>query len=61
MAVHDGYKTRLKNGYYIEVNGIKIRRETEEQIKVAFRRYKKSHNTKYLGKVKNGVFVEKHS
>ena len=54
----------LRNGYYIEIRqrgegkGIKIRRETEQQMKAAFNWYKPFYDVKLIGKVENGQVVE---
>ena len=51
---------KLKRGFYIEVRqkgekkGIKIRRDTYEQIQQAKESYEKNYDVKYLGEVKNG-------
>lgn len=56
--------TELKDGYYIEVRnknqktgGIKIRRDTEEQMLYAYEEYKKSKDVTVLGELKNGKVV----
>lgn len=57
--------TELKDGYYIEVRnknqktgGIKIRRDTEEQMLYAYEEYKKSKDVTVLGELKNGKAVD---
>ena len=57
--------TELKDGYYIEVRnrnqktgGIKIRRDTEEQILLALEEYKKSKDVTVLGELKNGKMLD---
>ncbi|NNG10808.1 MAG: hypothetical protein HKM92_11595 [Arenibacter sp.] len=57
--------TELKDGYYIEVRnrnqktgGIKIRRDTEEQMLMALEEYKKSKDVTVLGKLKNGKMMD---
>jgi len=57
--------TELKDGYYIEVRnknqktgGIKIRRDTEEQMLYAYEEYKKSKDVTVLGELKNGKIVD---
>ncbi|MBC8767832.1 hypothetical protein MWU78_15605 [Arenibacter sp. F26102] len=57
--------TELKDGYYIEVRnknqktgGIKIRRDTEEQMLYALEEYKKSKDVTVLGKLKNGKMMD---
>lgn len=56
--------TELRDGYYIEVRnknqksgGIKIRRDTEEQMMYAYEEYKKSKDVTVLGEMKNGKVV----
>lgn len=57
--------TELKDGYYIEVRnrnqksgGIKIRRDTEEQMLLALEEYKKSKDVTVLGELKNGKMLD---
>lgn len=50
-------KVNLKDGFYIDVGGIKIHRATKKEIDIALKRYKKSHNATFLGEVKNGKFI----
>ena len=57
--------TELKDGYYIEVRnrnqktgGIKIRRDTEEQMLLALEEYKKSKDVTVLGELKNGKMMD---
>ena len=57
--------TELRDGYYIEVRnknqktgGIKIRRDTEEQMLYAYEEYKKSKDVTVLGELKNGKAVD---
>ncbi len=55
---------KLKDGYYIEVrntgsnSGIKIRRDTEEEMKIAIMDYEKSKDVIVLGESVNGKFVK---
>ena len=55
---------KLKDGYYIEVrntgsnSGIKIRRDTEEEMKIAVMDYEKSKDVIVLGESVNGKFVK---
>ena len=55
---------KLKDGYYIEVrntgsnSGIKIRRDTEEEMKIAVMDYEKSKDVIILGESVNGKFVK---
>ncbi|WP_317045167.1 MULTISPECIES: hypothetical protein [Arenibacter] len=57
--------TELRDGYYIEVRnknqksgGIKIRRDTEEQMMYAYEEYKKSKDVTVLGEMKDGKVVD---
>ena len=56
---------KLKDGFYIEVknkgasSGVKIRRSTKEQIKIAMKRYKNTKDVNYIGEVKDGSLVGK--
>ena len=57
--------TELKDGYYIEVRnrnqktgGIKIRRDTEEQMLLALEEYKKSKDVTVLGELKTGKMLD---
>tara|TARA_R100001369_G_scaffold64025_1_gene91066 strand:+ start:17127 stop:17333 length:207 start_codon:yes stop_codon:yes gene_type:complete len=57
--------TELKDGYYIEVRnrnqktgGIKIRRDTEEQMLLALEEYKKSKDVTVLGELRNGKMLD---
>lgn len=58
-------EVKLKSGYYIEVSssssqkGIKIRRETYEQIQSTMRYYESSYHVRYLGEAKKGKLVGK--
>ena len=53
----------LKDGYYLEVRhrgeqrGIKIRRETKEQMNAAIRQYEVCYDVKKIGKVEGGEVV----
>ena len=53
----------LKDGYYIEVRnknnktGVKIRRDTKEQLLLAIEEYKRSKEVVILGKLKKGKMV----
>ena len=64
MARPSTREKRLKDGYYMEVRnnggerGIKIRRESKEQIDSAMEEYKRTKEVAYLGLVKNGKFIE---
>ncbi|APS40508.1 MULTISPECIES: hypothetical protein [Salegentibacter] len=54
----------LRDGYYIEVrnknqrSGIKIRRDTKEQLLLAIEEYKESKEVIVLGKSENGKMKE---
>ena len=55
----------LKDGFYIEVrnkgarSGIKIRRDTRDQMEVAIEEYQKSKDVVILGEFVNGKKVDK--
>ncbi len=55
---------KLKNGYYLEVrntgaaSGIKIRRDTEEEMMLAVKDYEKSKEVVILGECVNGKFAK---
>lgn len=57
-------KVNLKEGYYIEIrhsgdnSGIKIRRDSYDEIQAAIRKYEISHEVEYLGKFKNGKYTK---
>ena len=54
----------LRDGYYIEVrnknqrNGIKIRRDTKEQLLLAIDEYKESKEVVILGRSEKGVMKD---
>ncbi|APG59330.1 hypothetical protein [Christiangramia salexigens] len=54
----------LRDGFYIEVrnknqkNGVKIRRDTKEQLEIAIEEYKESKDVIVLGQLKNGKMIE---
>ncbi|MCF8464707.1 MAG: hypothetical protein K9G41_07695 [Flavobacteriales bacterium] len=54
---------KLKDGYYIEVrntgaaSGIKIRRDTEDEMALAVKDYEKSKDVIILGESVNGKFI----
>lgn len=58
-------EVKLKNGYYIEISsgntqkGIKIRRDSFEQIQSMIRFYEGSYVVRYLGEVENGKLKAK--
>ncbi len=51
---------KLKDGFYIEVKtkgalkGIKIRRDSLQEIENAIRQYQNAYSVNYLGEFKNG-------
>lgn len=56
---------RLKDGFYIEVrnegskaNGIKIRRDTKEEIMMAIEDYSRIKDVTVLGELKNDKWVD---
>ncbi len=57
---------KLKDGYYIEVRnkgsraGVKIRRDTEEELKQSIKKYEKTKEVIILGESKNGKWVNDH-
>ena len=54
---------KLKDGYYIELrnkgasSGIRIQRDTKEQMEYAMIDYQRTKDVVYLGQVLNGKFV----
>jgi hypothetical protein len=54
----------LRDGFYIEVrnknqkNGVKIRRDTKEQLELAIQEYKANKEVIVLGKSENGKMLE---
>lgn len=56
---------KLKDGYYIEVknkgesSGVKIRRASIDQVKMAMRMYEHVKDVNFLGEVKNGKMIQK--
>jgi hypothetical protein len=55
---------KLKDGYYLEVrgknqkSGIKLRRETKEELLEAIEEYKEGKEVYVLGKMEKGKMVE---
>ncbi len=55
-------KIKLKPGFYIEIRGIgaktgiKIQRDTYDEIQVAIKKYETTYEVIYLGEMKNGEF-----
>lgn len=56
---------KLKDGYYIEVrnkrspSGVKVRRDTKEQMMQAIKEYERAKEIIVLGEFKNGKWVNK--
>ena len=56
-------EVRLKNGFYIELRrrgenkGIKIHRDSYDQIQMALKRYENMYDVHYVGEVKDGKIV----
>ena len=54
---------KLKDGYYLELrnkgasSGIRIQRDTKEQVDFAIKDYQKTKEVIYLGHGKNGKFI----
>ena len=54
---------KLKDGYYLELrnkgasSGIRIQRDTKEQVDFAIKDYQKTKEVIYLGREKNGNFI----
>ena len=54
---------KLKDGYYIEVrnkrssSGVKVRRDTVEQMEMAIKEYERTKDIIVIGEIKNGVPV----
>ncbi len=57
-------EVKLKNGFYLEVRrrgenkGIKIWRETYNQVQMAIKRYENMYDVHYVGEVKNGKILK---
>ena len=55
---------KLKDGFYIEVrnkrstSGVKVRRDTREQMEMAIKEYERSKDVIIIGEIKNGVPIE---
>jgi len=51
---------KLKDGFYIEVrnkraaSGVKVRRDTEEQMELAIKEYERTKEIIIIGEIKNG-------
>lgn len=56
---------KFRDGFYIEVRhkgaqkGIKIRRDTYEQIQLAIKNYSNAYHVHYIGEIKNGKIADK--
>lgn len=54
---------KLKDGFYIELRnqgglkGIKLRRESIEQVHMAIKKYSKTYDVHYLGEFKKGKVI----
>ena len=57
-------EVKLKSGFYMELRrrgenrGIKIWRETEQQIQMAMKNYENMYDVHYVGEVKNGKVIK---
>ena len=57
-------KVKLKNGFYIELRsqgsntGIKVQRNTYDEIQIAIKKYEKTYEVVYLGEMKDGKFLK---
>lgn len=55
-------KVKLKNGFYIELrsqgsnSGIKVHRNTYNEIQIAIKKYESTYDVVFLGEMKNGKF-----
>lgn len=55
---------KLKDGFYIEVrnkrsnSGVKVRRDTREQMEMAIKEYERSKDIIVIGEIKNGVPID---
>lgn len=56
-------EVKLRDGFYIEVKskgaakGIKIRRDTYNEIQFAMRQYKGAYTVQYIGEIKGGKTI----
>ena len=63
MARPPTRSVQLKDGFYIELRrsgenkGMKVHRETMEEIEVATQKYNTVYNVVFIGKVENGKIV----
>lgn len=57
--------TELRDGFYIEIRnrgskaGVKIRRDTKEQMLLAIKEYEKSKDVVVIGEVSKGKILDK--
>ncbi len=57
--------TELRDGFYIEIRnrgskaGVKIRRDTKEQMLMAIKEYEKSKDVVVMGEVSKGKILDK--
>lgn len=56
---------KLRDGFYIEVRnkrttsgGVKVRRDTREQMEMAIKEYERSKDVIVIGEIRNGVPVD---
>jgi len=55
---------KLKDGFYIEVrnkrstSGVKVRRDTREQMEMAIKEYERSKDVIIIGEIKDGVPID---
>jgi hypothetical protein len=56
---------KLKDGFYIEVrnkraaSGVKVRRDTKEQMEMAIKEYERTKEIIVIGEIKNGKPIDK--
>lgn len=56
---------KLKDGFYIEVrnkraaSGVKVRRDTREQMELAIKKYERTKEIIVIGEIKNGKPLDK--
>ncbi len=56
---------KLKDGFYIEVrnkraaSGVKVRRDTREQMEMAIKEYERTKEIIVIGEIKNGKPLDK--
>ena len=55
---------KLRDGFYIEVrnkrstSGVKVRRDTKEQMEMAIKEYERSKDVIVIGEIKDGVPID---